>query len=591
MNDVPVLDLQSSMESLLEELHQLSAGPLNTAETELVAARKGADSFAEVRVGGSSDQPTAITSDESQRLAGSLARAGAAQDKVIASLERLLHELSGSTDIRRLAQQLAELSRDQISHEQMVRSDIGLATLPLQLSELSRSQRTKLEKAAAGQLAMAQRFQSIVQAIERVANEPKADAATAETAAHAVEVARQLAIATNMRETERDLSENRVGQALEREAQISADLRQVLDALRNAGAQQPDRLVDRLRAAEDRLARLRNQVATLREQIARAEQQNATIHPEQVNQLATSEQTLQRETEQLAQQLERLQADEASQSTRRAASRLQSPSRGEGSEKSNAERPSPSSEVQQAERDLAQAAQQLAAQRQQAENDLALEFVQRFQAELGMMVERQKNVIRETKQVDASRVPNKPLDEGAAQRMANLAGEERELAKLAGEHAEVLSGLGAVRLSSEEAQRRLAAAASRLDDNDTGPSAQQAEQHALTRLEAMLQAFAQTAAEANQNAPSGNSGGEQAAQTPQRRPTFELLEVKMLRMLQVDLHDRTRALEDQLAEVSPSNGDKQAELARESQELRAEQRRLAELVQEMLTRDNEKSGE
>ncbi len=59
----------------------------------------------------------------------------------------------------------------------------------------------------------------------------------------------------------------------------------------------------------------------------------------------------------------------------------------------------------------------------------------------------------------------------------------------------------------------------------------------------MRQAFAQTANEASQK-PNGNNAAPPAAannqQPPPRRPTFELLEVKMLRMLQADLNERTR---------------------------------------------------
>ena len=81
-----------------------------------------------------------------------------------------------------------------------------------------------------------------------------------------------------------------------------------------------------------------------------------------------------------------------------------------------------------------------------------------------------------------------------------------------------------------------------LDIRETGSQTQAAEQLALTRLEGMLQAFAQTANEAGQK-PAPNNAALPAAvnnpQQPQCRPTFELLEVKMLRMLQADLNERT----------------------------------------------------
>jgi hypothetical protein len=472
----------------------------------------------------------------------------------------------------------------------MVRSEIGLETLPLQLSELNRSQRGKLEKAAAGQSAIATRFENILRAIDKVAQKQSADdAAAADAAAQAVDLARSLAIATNMQETSRDLSDNRVGQALARESQIAGELQQVLNVLNNQAVQNSDQLVNQLRQAEEHLAKLREQVAVLRQRITLQEERPDTAaNPQQLSQLAGAQQQLQRETEQLAGQLERLQAARASASTRSAAARLAQSSGKNDSESTNVQRPAPSSEVQQAEQDLAQAAQQLADQRQQAENDLTLEFVRRFQAELGSMVERQKAVVRDTMQLETARTSTASLDETVVQRVAKLAAEERALAKLAAEHGETLSGLGAVRMGLEEAKRRLAAAAAQLDTRDTGPRSQQAEQNALNRLEGMLQAFAQTASEsdAGKNAPTGNNESP-PGQQPQRRPTFELLEVKMLRMMQVELNERTRAIEDQLAGLKQPLSDRErAQLAREAQELQAEQRQLAELVQEMLARDN-----
>jgi hypothetical protein len=136
----------------------------------------------------------------------------------------------------------------------------------------------------------------------------------------------------------------------------------------------------------------------------------------------------------------------------------------------------------------------------------------------------------------------------------------------------------------------LGAAGKLLDDHQTGSPTQQAEQLALTRLEAMLQTFAQTANEAAKK-PDANNGPPPAAaankqQQPQRRPTFDLLEVKMLRMLQADLNERTAQHEKRSA-VAAGDPAAKAGLDQEAHELAAEQGRLAELVQKMLSRDNE----
>jgi hypothetical protein len=405
----------------------------------------------------------------------------------------------------------------------------------------------------------------------------------------ALAVARRLAIGDEMQEAVRDLSENRVGAALARETQIAGDLQQVLDVLRNTAERRPEQLVDRLREAEDRLAALREQLAALRRQVAQAERMSAAT-PEQLAQLNEQQRRLRQQIEQLARQLDRLEAADASQSTGDAARKLNSRADGGSTQRQNASKPAPSNQVQQAESDLEQAANQLAARRQQAEDDLALEFVRRFQAELTDMVERQRQVVERTIDLDQAQSPASRPNDTAASQVAKLADEERQLAQLAKEHSEVLYGLGAVRVSLEDAERRLTVAADLLGRRETGQPAQQAERRALVRLEGMMQAFQQTATDAAQNPGAQPGAGQgEANEQPQRRPTFELLEVKMLRMLQVDLQQRTRDFQKRLTAAAnrPPNQQDRAKLQQDAQELAAEQGRLAELVQNMLTRDNE----
>ena len=582
MNRIPSTELRAAMENVMAELQRLSRESLSMADRELTAARKTVQGAAHPVDDGDGEKPLSLPSAQAEQFSSSLSVAAAAQEDVIQSLEHLIAELSGRADYRRLTQQLAELRLDQIAHEKAARADIGLETLPLRPEELTPAQRAELHKAAAGQNALAARFEKLQQAMDGLAQQLADDQSDdAGKLAEAVDLARRLAIGGDMRETSRDLAENRVGQALARETQTAAKLQQVLDVLRNQAPRQPEQLAANLRQAEQRLAALRQQLAALRAQIARAENQPAAADPQQLEQLSKQQQQLQRDIAQLARELERLQAADASQSAKKAADRLATRSPNQSHQTT----------VQQSEQDLEEAARQLAQRRQQAEDDLALEFVRRFQAELGDMVQRQQRVVDDTVALDRQRPSNQPLGAEQAEAVSQLAEEERELADMARQHGELLFGLGAVRIGLEDAERRLKDAAQHLENRDTGRPAQQAERHALARLEGMLQAFAQTAREA---APQNQSptAGEQAGEPPQRRPTFELLEVKMLRMLQADLHERTRQFEDRLASLAqPVNERQRVELTREARELKAEQGRLAELVQEMLTRDNEEGGE
>ncbi len=126
MNRLENSPLRDAMERVAAELRRLADPPLSTAERELTAARKAIET-ADARTAGLVSQSFATTA--------------AAQDEVIATLERLVSELSGKADYRRFARLLAELRQDQIAHEKSARTEIGVETLPLETSELTRSQR------------------------------------------------------------------------------------------------------------------------------------------------------------------------------------------------------------------------------------------------------------------------------------------------------------------------------------------------------------------------------------------------------------------------------------------------------------------
>jgi hypothetical protein len=565
MNQLPTASgMRTILENLSTELDGLSADSLGIAERELTAARKEIEA---------SDIPSV------EAISRLLNATGAAQADVVATLDRLVTELSGAVDYRRLARQLGELRLDQLAHQASVRAEIGLETLPLRVNELNEDQRAALRRAAAGQSALVGRFDKLEQDMDRLARESTGlDSDVAGTLADAVELSRRLAIKGRMHQTVDDLSSNRLGKALARETDIANDLQQVLRILRRDSSQ-PNQVAEGLRNAERQLAELRQQLAALQRQIDQAELQPQIAGAE----LERQQQYIRRDVERLAGQLERLQAAGASQSTQRAADHL------DNRESPDSQRTTQGKQMQQAQQELERAANQLAEQRQQAEDDLARELVRRFVADLSELVDQQRQVIERTAEVEAQRDSPGPPTAQWSQSVAQLAHVERQLADKILEHSELLFGLSAVRFSLEDSKQLLDMAATLLEDQQTGPTTQGVERRALERLEGMMQAFAQTTIEVGENPrPPANAATPAGGEQPQRRPTVELFEVKMLRMLQADLNERTAAYRQRLAELSqPIDDRRQAELERESRQLAAEQGRLAKLVEEMLSRDNE----
>ncbi len=463
------------------------------------ANREPGDSANSASLG--SDSPAGID------LPHTLSAASSAQDKVISAVETLLEQLSGKADYGRVVRELSQLWADQVTHTTQTRRDIGLDTLPLTPDELTREQRSRLHQAASGEDTLARRFDKIAQSIDWLgARLDLIDVPASNRLKGAAALARQLAIGAHLQEAANDLAANRVGRGLELEAQIDADIAQVLDKLRD---RPPDRQLElaSVKQAESELTALRQQVADLRGQAARAAAERGASGEQQ--RLGRRQERLRQESERLARRLDQMGARGASQSTQKAADRL---GNGSAGGKLNAPpRPGAPEDLQQAEQNLDDAARQLADRRLREEFDLALEFINHFRGELEQMIKRQQTVIAQTADVEAERATAGGLSPTDTAQFERLAAEERELAQLALEHREVLNDLGAVRVSLAEAERRLRTAGDLLARHDPGATARQAERSALTRLQSMMEAFAQTAAEAQPK---------RAPKTPaRRRPT------------------------------------------------------------------------
>lgn len=589
INRLATGEIGETMTRLRDELRRLTAGPLDVAQRELTSARKTVES-APSNSNDAENKSLNIPQQQLDAISRSLVSASASQDELIQSLEKIVAELSGKTDYRRLIRQLAELVEEQQAHAKSARTDISVDSLPLEVSELTRSQRATLDRTSASETELAVRYAKIEESIDELARQlTRENDSMAGKLTDAVDLSQRLAIRTSMEQVAADFATNRVGRALGIENKVIDGLKQVLKLLRNEGPQSAEQTIDQLKQAEQRLADLQKQLAELRQQVAQAERAVTSATARNLEQLNNRQQSLKTEIEKLARQLDRVQAAEASKSAQSAAAQLSNSNPNSNQQLQAPAQPRASSnQIQKAEEQLQQAAEQLAARRRQAEDDLATEFVRRFQTDLTQMVQRQNRVVRRTKETDATRKPGTDLSPDQIKVTSDLAGEEQELAQIATEHSQLLTGLGAVRVSLEEASHRLDAAGKQLADRQTGPPAQEAEQLALSRLEGMLQAFAQTANEAApkptaDHPPQGAANNQPPQQ--QRRPTFELLEVKMLRMLQADLNERTRQHEQRMA-AAAGNAAETAALEKEARDLSAEQGQLAELVEKMVKRDN-----
>lgn len=555
-------DIERRMREVLREIERLDRDALPVVRRELTSAIKTGEA--------APDAPAA-------RLDESLATAEAAEDEVIATLERLLGDLSQWTDYRRFARETRQIRQDQEELRQRSQK-IGRETLTKSADELTPEQRAELQKIARAQLDLSRRLDKTLQDMEAMAGElDEKDPLAAATLADALHLARQKAIGGKMRQAGRDAAENRMGQAVRRQGEVNEDLDALLDILANRREHELARLVEKLRAAEEKLTQLREQQKGLQKKRQAAEQEkDAQKRERELKRLRREQEQLEKEIERFARRLKRLNAERAARAAGQGAAHMgQSRAAGEKGDAAAA-----NAEAKQAERDLEQAQEQLAQARRKAELDLAREQLARFEDTLRGMIGRQRRMLEDTARLDAIRQTAGDLTRAQTLSLDDLArGQEQLAAETAGQ-GEKLKTAEVFQLALDGAARLMRDASELLLKRQTGEPTRQCQQNALARLEQIKQALAADEENQGQDQNQGGQGGQGGGgrQGQNGGQIRSLAELKLLKLLQQDLRRRTVQTREETAGKETLTDARRRQLER----LADEQGRLAELVFDLL---------
>ncbi|MEX2168803.1 MAG: hypothetical protein WD851_05810 [Pirellulales bacterium] len=534
-------ELTQQLQQVESELSRLGQAPLPQAEATLTSARKSAESLMQ-----SADAAT------KQALASALAEAGEAQTEIAATLERLVGDLQQWSDFQQFAREVARLQQEQSELRKATQSAaVQAATASSAGAQQAQAERQRITEQ---QSELARRLDKLQQAMEQAV--PRSDqdqSSAAENIADALDQSRERGTAGKLREATRELQAERLGRAADVQQQAEEDLQALLDTLRGRTARNPEGLTGQLREAQQQLNELREELAELDRQ---AEQQApAETQPQQ--------ESLAGKIARSAREMLRMGARSAGQSTEQASNSLQ-----EGAQ------PEQDAQAQQESRDqadqqLAQAEQQLQDQIRRAEQELAQRKLDQLAKQVDDYMERQRTVLTETLRLDDAA---QPAD------TAVLAQSQRELETAASGSAEEFAAQPVFELALTATAKDMDAAAAQLATGKTGRPTQQLEHSALTRLGHIADVLR---SEANQPEPQEGAGqpgqgGQGGAQPPS---PIDVAELKMLRLMQADLNQRTREHEATLAErdVPPAEDALSTELA-------TQQQRLAGLVDEMIRR-------
>lgn len=562
-NKVDSPDLERRMRDLSAELEQVATEHLPEIARDLTTALKQA-------------QASLHESGDPAATSQALESAGEQQDAVLASLERMLGELAQWDNYQRFHRDVAALQREQQALTAAA-ADLGRETVSLDAQELTPQQQANLKKLGAQQIDLARRLEALEQqmneAQESLAEE---DPLAAETLSDAVHASRQAGLGGTMRDAARHVEGNQIGQAAQEHRQIGENLQEMLDVLSNRRENELERLVAKLREAEQQLAKIEQEQEGLRKRLEKA----AAIEDEderrrELERLTRRQQELQEEAERFARRLKRLQAEQAAQATARSgASMAQAGEQGSQGDASGA-----SQGAAQAERDLEEAQQQLAQARQQAEMDLAVEQLRRIQDELTALRDQQSGVKDETLRLDEMRQAKANLSRAQLLSLRELARRQAALEAETSQLAERLSAAAAFRLALQNAARDMQRAAKLLDERETGTPAQRAVQHALNRLEQLVAALDMASDDPGQEQQEQQEQGEGQAQSQSEGDIIAgVAQLKLIKLMQEELNRRTLEL-DEVIEQERAALTQDAQ--REYSQLGEEQGALADLLQNL----------
>ncbi len=491
------------------------------------------------------------------------------QEAIAAALEKMLGDFNQWNSLRGVTHDLVELRRDQAEQQKNIK-ELAPQTLTKDPRDLSPAQQAELARLANRQADLSRRFEKLLQHMDQVAGQLKpTDPNSADSLADAAHSARGSGLSGLMRDGAAHVGQNQMGQALAEQTAIGRGLDELLDILSNRREQELSRLVQKLRDSEQELSDLRKEQTGLRKKLKDADQANDPAERrEELQRLSRRQQDLREQTDRLARQLQRLQAQKAASSLIRAAGQMNDASRasaaGDGASSHSAS--------DGAAKDLDEVQQEVAQARRKAESDLALEQLARLEDALQALVDRQAHAQEETARLDKLRHETGSLTRSQSQSVLDLARTEQTLAGEVEQVAAKLSGTEAFQFVLQSAAAGMNRVAERLKSRDTGEKTQQLEQDIIARLRQLVAAMKDSpkaAGESPANDPAGGDGGQQ-----QTGPARSMAEIRLVRLAQEDLNRRTQRLSEATGGGNEPNLEQQQELA----DLAAEQGRLAEVI-------------
>ena len=561
-NSLDAPDIERQMQGILDEIKRLGATALPAVEQHLISALKETQSEQDRENTTTTPAATEPLEDATEN-----------QDEVIATLEKLLGRLERWDNHRSFARELAAIGNLQ----ERLGKDSGKMqgeTIGKDAKDLTPQQKADLKKQGQGQKELARRLEKLMQrmgdAEEKVA---ESDPIAADSIKDALEHAAKKSLSRRMHETAGNVEKNRLGQASTQQGQLGKDIKEMHNVLSNRTENELSRLVKKLREAEKELKAAAEKQQRLRKKFKEAEaEKDEEEKKRKLRRLAAEQKKLEEEVDQLRRKLRRLQANKASRALAGAGEQMrQAGQAGDQGDQQQAE-----DAAKGAEKQLEEAQQELAEARKQAEQLLLAEKLAKLADQLASLTRRQQGLIDERVRLETLRQKMGRLTRGQLGSVADLGHAQDGLRADTEQTAQQLAEAEVFRLALDRAAKAMGRAERRLAELVTDESVEMPQQQALDQL-AMIEAALNPKDEGKPKEGSegggGGGGGEQ-----QGDGIHTIAELRLIKLLQQSLNDRTIELSDELVGDTEPTQDQIDELM----EMSDQQRRLADYMFKLL---------
>ncbi|MEO0531365.1 MAG: hypothetical protein AAF266_12445 [Planctomycetota bacterium] len=540
-------ELETQLSAAADALQRLADGALPAARSELASAR---------RAGKRAD---------AGEFGDRLADAGQQQAEAIDRLEQVADLLTSWADFQRFAAEAAaleQLERD-LAAEAQRQAAAAAANAADRPSDADR------DKLLTRQAEASRRFDKLRAAMQRLLNsQPDTSASSAaQSVDDALGEADDADVAGKLRDASRDLARGRLGAASRAQQAAAEGLRSMLDALRQRTPTDPDEIAERLAEEKQKLAELQQQVEELKRQ------------PDTRQNRAARQQAAAKASR-LGRRLDRLTAPQAGASTQQGAQQT-----GGQQQQGNQQQ-----QLAQAQQSFEQAQRQIDERIDQLEEQQAEKLLDQLAGRIDGYIQRQSDVLDETLELD--RLTDDPETARRVEpRAGDLADEQRDLTIELEGFAERLSKRAVFELALGGAAKQTAEAATRLDRALVGKRTQRVEATALARLKHIKEVLEQTPPPPPEGGQQGGGGGGQGGGQPPPPSPIDVAELKMLRLMQLEVLSETDAYEADTAAARRAGQRLPADWRETGRDLAARQSRLAELALELAERDNDPEAE